>query len=390
MSQHCKIITSIAQKLEQSSIPYTFIEEAALLLQGVSVSIDRVKVLVQWDVFSSCYDAFKESECSAIEKTSTSATFSMHYEDVTVEVSCVFNTTIKTDPYRINENGVWCRSLYSYLYEGDFVPHKHEIVQFLYNKQQGYTSHNEQAWNQNNYQALITRYGEPAVIADKIKQNPTWRLYPFYKYMKNLKGKKVLHLLGSNGVKATAMALLGANVTVVDFSQENAKFATEVAREAGVHIDYIVSDVFSIPVEQMKEQYDYVLMELGVLHYFITLEPLMTLIRQLLTENGVYILHEFHPISTKLITSTGKKHKVTGNYFNPELTSNTIAFSKHMPDGVQEELIQTIQRKWTIGELITSVAQSGLMVTTLEEEPNHKLHDMGLPKTYTLVAKKGI
>ena len=390
MSQHYKIITSIAQKLEQSSIPYTFIEETALLLQGVNVSTDCLKVLVQWDVFSSCYDLFSEDERSEMEKTSTGASFFVRYEEINLKVSCLFNTTIKTDPYRINENDIWCRSLYSYLYDNDFVSYKQEIVQFLYNKQQSYTSHNEQAWNQNNYQALVTRYGEPTIIANKIKQNPTWRLHPFYTYMKDLKGKNVLHLLGSNGVKATAMALLGANVTVVDFSQENAKFATEVATEAGVQIDYIVSDVFNINVEQMKGQYDYVLMELGVLHYFITLEPLMKLIRQLLKENGTYILHEFHPISTKLITSTGKKHKVTGNYFDPTLTANTIAFSKHMPDGVQEELIQTIQRKWTIGELITSVAQSGLLVTTLEEEPNHKLHDMGLPKTYTLVAKKSM
>ena len=65
-----------------------------------------------------------------------------------------------------------------------------------------------------------------------------------------------------------------------------------------------------------------------------------------------------------------------------------MAFSKHLPDGVQEELIQTVHRKWTIGELITSVAASGLRVEVLEEEPNHKLHDIGLPKTYTLVAEK--
>ena len=138
----------------------------------------------------------------------------------------------------------------------------------------------------------------------------------------------------------------------------------------------------------MQGEFDYVLMELGVLHYFITLEPLMELIKGMLAPEGRFILHEFHPISTKLITSNGKKHKVTGNYFEPELTYQNVAFSKHLPDGVQEELIQTVHRKWTIGELITSVAASGLRVEVLEEEPNHKLHDIGLPKTYTLVAEK--
>lgn len=388
MKQTLHTVKSLASILEEASIPYTYIEEAALILQGMVVQNEKMEILVQWDVFSKCYDLFQGYERSEMIKTASTAAFTIQFQGVEVDITCVFNTTIKTDPYRINEQGVYCRSLYSYLYRNDFVSYKTEIIQFLQEKQQSLTEHNELAWNQNNYDALIKRYGEPAQIAEKIKQNPEWRLYPFYKYMKDLKGKKVLHLLGSNGVKATALALLGADVTVVDFSQENAKFAEEVASEAGVSIHYIVSDVFSINAVEMTKQYDFVLMELGVLHYFITLEPLMKLISQLLSPNGSFILHEFHPISTKLITSTGKKHKVTGNYFAPELTYNTVAFSKHMPEGVKEELIQTVQKKWTIGELITSVSTSGLTIRALEEEPNHKIHDMGLPKTYTLLANK--
>lgn len=387
MKQH-DVIQSIASILEEAKIPYTFIEEAALLMQGIPIDCNDIKLLIQWDVFSACYELFSEEDRSAVKKTAASASFFVQYKGMTVSFSCLFNTTIRTDPYRIQENGVWCRSLYSHLYGTDFSIYKEEIIRFLHKKQQALTEHNEQAWNQNNYQALLARYGEPAEVARKVKQNPEWRLYPFGKYMKDLSGKKVLHLLGSNGVKATAMALLGAQVTVVDFSEENAKFAEEVAHAAGVDVRYIVSDVFSMPIKEMQGEFDYVLMELGVLHYFITLEPLMGLIKDMLALDGRFILHEFHPISTKLITSAGKKHKVTGNYFAPELTYQSVAFSKHMPDGMQEDLVQTVQRKWTMGELVTSVAAAGLRIEMLEEEPNHKLHDIGLPKTYTLVAGK--
>ena len=381
-----EVIQSIAHLLEQAKIPYTIVEEAALYVQGMALHCADIKVLVQWDVFSACYELFAAGSRSDIGKTAAKAEFIVQYEGMPVHIFCLFNTTVRTDPYRIEENGVWCRSLYSYLYGTDFSAYKTEITRFLHNKQQALTAQNEQAWNQNNYQALLARYGDPAEVAKKIQQNPEWRIYPFGKYMPNLNGKKVLHLLGSNGVKATAMASLGADVTVVDFSQENAKFAEELANAAEVDINYIVSDVFSMPEKQ--GEFDYVLMELGVLHYFITLEPLMELIKETLAPGGRFILHEFHPISTKLITSNGKKHKVTGNYFAPELTYQSVAFSKHMPDGVQEELLQTVQRKWTIGELVTSVAASGLRIEILEEEPNHKLHDIGLPKTYTLVAEK--
>lgn len=379
-------VQKLGSLLEEAAIPYTFIKEAALVLQGMPISVEKIEVLIQWDVFSKCQELFANYSCSSFEQSPMKASFEMQFEGVPVYVGCVFNTTIRTDPYRVEIEGIWCKSLYSYLYGNDFADYRAEIISFLQEKQQGYTAHNKQAWNQNNYQALIERYGEPEKVAAKIKQNPEWRLHPFYKYMNDLEGKKVMHLLGSNGVKGTALALLGADVTVVDFSEENAMFAREVAKSAGVSLDYVVSDVFSLDVVKHAKQYDFVLMELGVLHYFITLEPLMKLVGTLLVPGGKFVLHEFHPISTKLITSTGKKHKVTGNYFNPELSYNTVAFSKHMPEGMQEELMQTVQRKWTIGEVVTAAAASNLYIEALEEEPNHKMHDVGLPKTFTLVA----
>lgn len=379
-------ITSLASVLENASIPYTFINDAAWVIQGMQKNVTQMTILIQWDIMDACHSLFQSYSPTVIKKSTTIASFTFTYEEYNVEIKCFFNTTIKTDPYRIRVQEVWCRSLYSYLYDKEL--NKDEIIHFLQNKQQELTQHNEQAWNQSNYIALVNRYGEPSKIAEKIIQNPEWRLHPFLKYFSCLKGKKVLHLLGSNGVKATALALLGAQVTVVDFSKENAAYAKEIASAADVSIKYIVSDVFSIPKEDQKDQYDYVLMELGVLHYFITLDPLIELIQSALLPQGKLILHEFHPISTKLITSAGKKHKVDGNYFNPELTYQSVAFSKHMPDDVEQELLQTVHRKWTIGEIVTSVATSGMRITVLEEEPNHKLHDIGLPKTYTLVAEK--
>ncbi|WP_240338512.1 class I SAM-dependent methyltransferase [Peribacillus alkalitolerans] len=382
-------IRDFASILEEANIPYTFIGEAALTLQGVPISESDIQVIIQWDVLDSAYSGLSPFNPSPISKDVEKAEFRLSYQQVQITISCFFNTTVKTDPYRIgitlDGKEVFCRSFYSGIYEQDFS-YQSQVADFLLNTQKSLTEQNEQAWNQNNYTALIHRYGEPGKIAAKIKQNPKWRLHPFYKYMKDLKNNKVLHLLGSNGVKATAMALLGADVTVADFSKENASFAKEVAAEAGVDITYIVSDALSL--SDGLDTYDYVLMELGVLHYFISLDPLMEKVKSLLASGGVFILHEFHPISTKLITSNGKKHRVVGNYFDPTLQESQVAFSKHMPDEEQGQLSRTIQRKWTLGEVVTSVAKAGLFLEILEEEPNHKLHDIGLPKTYTLVARK--
>ncbi|WP_236695031.1 class I SAM-dependent methyltransferase [Peribacillus butanolivorans] len=386
-------ITLIGNMLDKSNIPYQYTGQSALFVQGVEVDeYKNITIDVQWDVFNEIFELFSEFAPTQPEKNPESSSFLLVIDGVIVTVRCLFNMTIKTDPYRlsikIGEMEIWCRSLYSYLYDEEMKKYSAEIHAYLSAEQQGFTAENEQAWNQNNYLALVNRYGKPKELASKIGQNPKWRLHPFYKYMGDVTGKKITHLMGSNGVKAVALAIIGANVKVVDFSQENATFANELAKEADVSIEYIISDVLSLSSEHVSEKQDLVLMELGVLHYLIDLQPLFEKIKMILKPGGRFILHEFHPISTKLITSNGKKHKVAGNYFAPAIENNEVAFSKHMPDEEKESLSKVVQRKWTIGELITAVGQSGLVIKVLEEEPNHKIHDIGLPKTYTLVAER--
>lgn len=386
-----QFIKEIALRFEKEKIPHHFIESTSLWLQDVEVEhLNTVFIEVQWDVMDQVYDLFSEMEPSVMEKNKTSASFQVKKDNYTIWIGCHYNTTVKTEPYRIQilkeDHRFWSISLYKYLY---FDHTKTESIHHYLEKQQKMmTKQNEVAWNQNNYLALIKRYGSPQEIAEKIRQNPKWRLHPFYRYLTPVSNKKILHLMGSNGIKAIAMSLLGAEVTVVDFSKENEAFAKEIASFSEVDLKYIVSDVLSLPMELYREQFDIVLMELGVLHYLIDLDPLMQRINQLLHRNGRYVLHEFHPISTKLITSTGKKHKVTGNYFDPSIERNHVAFAKHIPDENKNELQNVLQRKWTLGEIITSVGKADMLIEVLEEEPNHKLSDIGLPKTFTLVAKK--
>ncbi|WP_246943810.1 class I SAM-dependent methyltransferase [Bacillus pinisoli] len=381
-------LVKLATELKELS-PYRFIKSSALLLQGVEVESDTEHVEVQWDLFDTVYQHFQDHIMSPIQKTNHQAQFTFIFEGLTIQVSCQFNVTVRTDPYHISvmvhNEEVWVHSLYAYLYkESQFESIIHE---YLYTEQRLLTSQNQAAWNQDQYNALVERYGEPEKNAQKIAENPEWRLHPFYRHMGNVKGKNIVHLLGSNGIKGVALSLLGARVTVVDFSKENASYARALAEKAGVELNYIESDVYSLPLESLQDSADVVLMELGVLHYFIDLTPLIQIIKSVLRKGGVFLLHEFHPISTKLITSSGKKHKVTGNYFSPVIETSHVAFSKHMGDD-QDTLVKVSQRKWTLGEVITTLGQEGLLIRTLEEEPNHKVHDIGLPKTYTIVAEK--
>lgn len=387
------LVRVIGERMAEVNIPYQFTGRAALAIQQVPLDdYHDIAVAVQWDLFNDAVKALAPFSPSVPEKMVERAATYFEKDGILITVSCLFNTTIKTDPYRISQTventELWCRSFYSYLYDEEMAAYQHKIHTYLVKEQRQFTAENEQAWNQHNYIALVNRYGQPAELAEKIRQNPMWRLHPFYKYLKDVKGKKITHLMGSNGVKGVALAHLGAEVKVIDFSRENAAFANELATASNVDLTYIVSDILSLSQEHLNGDQNLVLMELGVLHYVLDLYALLEIVKAMLKPGGRFVLHEFHPISTKLITSTGKKHKVTGNYFTPVIERNTVAFTKHMPDEEQENLSKVVQRKWTIGELITAVGQSGLVIKVLEEEPNHKIHDIGLPKTFTLIAER--
>jgi ubiquinone/menaquinone biosynthesis C-methylase UbiE len=201
-------------------------------------------------------------------------------------------------------------------------------------------------------------------------------------------------------MKAVALSLLGAEVSVADFSEANARYAAELAGEAGVKLTYIVSDVLKLPEATLDSSYDLVFAEMGIVHYFTDLSPFMNTVYKLLAPGGRFVLRDFHPVTTKLITSKGstakvRKHKVDGDYFDTALEEKKVSYSKYLSSPGQqpgEEVKQSVVywRRWTLGELVTAAAVSGLVIRELVEEPNlsSDVYDKGIPKTFTLVAEK--
>ena len=253
----------------------------------------------------------------------------------------------------------------------------------------------QNVWNEDTYEAWVERFGTPREAAEKLKSNPTVKLYPILQYFGDVKQKKILNLMGSNGIKAVSLALLGAEAAVIDISQGNAKYAKELATEAGVNIKYTISDVLEIPPEERKSQYDIVFAELGIVHYFVDLKPFFNVAHSLLSSGGQFVLRDFHPVSTKLISSRGstakvRKHKVDGDYFDTALEEKEVSFAKYLPEGIINGTRKVYWRRWTLGEVVTAIAQSGFTIKLLQEESNlsSDVFDKGIPKTYTIVADK--
>ncbi|MFD1774926.1 class I SAM-dependent methyltransferase [Paenibacillus rhizophilus] len=259
------------------------------------------------------------------------------------------------------------------------------------------SSVSEELWNEDTYSAWTSRFGTPKEAAAKLRNNPAVKLQPLLAHFGEVSGKKIMNLMGSNGVKGVALALLGAEVSVADFSEGNARYASELAEEAGVRLDYVVSDVLNLPQDIRRGAYDIVFAEQGIVHYFTDLKPFMDTAYSLLTPGGQFILRDFHPVSTKLISSKGstakiRKHKVSGDYFDTSLEEKRVSYAKYSPeDGESGNHMGVVYwRKWTLGEIVTAAADSGLRIRKLIEEPNlsSEVFDKGIPKTFVLIAEK--
>ncbi|WP_141502913.1 hypothetical protein [Paenibacillus luteus] len=92
---------------------------------------------------------------------------------------------------------------------------------------------NKVAWETKAYQAWVQTYGTPDELASELKLKHKHHLRYWLKYIGNPTGKRVINLLGSHGRKAISLALLGADVTVVDISEENRLYAIQTAAAIG-------------------------------------------------------------------------------------------------------------------------------------------------------------
>jgi SAM-dependent methyltransferase len=266
---------------------------------------------------------------------------------------------------------------------------------------------NAAVWRGPVFQAWCARFGEPSVLAAELVARPRTKLAGldllFEALLGDLAGRPVLNLMGSNALKAVALALLGADVAVLDYSPGNAEYARALAAAAGVSLRYELGDVRDLPARPELGGQQLIFAELGIVHYFEDLAPFASAVHAALAPGGYFVLRDFHPVATKLLSFRGstakvRKVRVDGDYFDRALHTEPAPFAKHLPPDLAAQIGPVTWRRWTLGEIVTAVAAAGLRVRSLVEEPNRshespggapdQAFDQGIPKTFTLVASR--
>lgn len=247
-----------------------------------------------------------------------------------------------------------------------------------------YSIQNKKAWEYNVYEFWVKQSGTPADRAKMDLENPIGMLKKYSAYFDNYNGIRVANICGSCGKKAVPLAILGAEVTVFDISEDNKKYALEVANAAKVDLNFEVCDILEIDTEKYGNYFDVVFMEGGVLHCFHEIDDFMCIMYSLLKDNGKIICSDFHPF-TKISDILNFEQPVM-SYFSKEIFKGEMAHARFFEENIREQMPKCSYRKYTISEIINSVINSGFTLRKFDEHPawtNEKV-----PGEFTIVADK--
>lgn len=247
-----------------------------------------------------------------------------------------------------------------------------------------YTLQNKKAWEYNAYDFWIAEAGTPAKRAKDILAAPEKQLKRYAQYFDGYKGLKIANICGSCGKKAVPLAVMGAEVTVFDISEDNRRYALELAQTAGVTIGYEVCDVLEIDLDTYQDHFDVVFMEGGILHYFHDIDAFMGIMCAILKPGGELICSDFHPFG-KIIPVLGVIQP-DGDYFSTEVFEGEMAHARFFDEETRQNMPQCSYRRYTLSEIINAVLNCGFTLKQFDEHPAWS--NSNLPGEFTLIAIK--
>ncbi len=245
-----------------------------------------------------------------------------------------------------------------------------------------YSKQHKKAWEYNAYDFWVTHAGTPAERAKEDMAAPEKMLRKYARYFDRYEGIRIANICGSCGKKAIPLALLGADVTVFDISEQNRQYAMETAEAAHVCLHYVVCDVLEIDLEKYGSSFDVVFMEGGILHYFHDIDEFMGIMYSLLKPGGKMICSDFHPFTK--INDSLKMGMPVMSYFSTDTIEVEMAHARFFEDEIRRQMPKCSLRKYTISEILNAIIRSGFTLKQFDEHPSWE--NDSLPGEFTAIA----
>ena len=247
-----------------------------------------------------------------------------------------------------------------------------------------YTKQHKKAWEYDAYAFWVKTSGPPEERAKKDAADPKGMLRKYADYFDRFEGVKVANICGSCGKKAVPLALLGAEVTVFDISEDNKRYALETARAANVPLSYEVCDILEIDLSKFGGYFNVVFMEGGILHYFHDIDAFMKMMYGLLKPDGKMICSDFHPFNK--IMDALKLGTPAMSYFSTDVFEGEMAHARFYEEPVRSQIPKCSYRKYTISEIVNAIIRQGFSLQRFDEHPSWE--NEKLPGEFTAIAIK--
>lgn len=182
----------------------------------------------------------------------------------------------------------------------------------------------------------------------------------------SIQGRRLLHLQCHFGLDTLRLALLGADVTGVDFSAKGIRAARELSKRTGIPARFVETDVLSLAAEIEEAAFDVVFTSYGVISWLPDLRPWAASIASRLKPGGVFHIVELHPTAWIFDEEAEEPPlRVRYGYFDRSSLRWEEKGSYAAPDGEFEGVSYSWQH--TFEEILGSLLAEGLQIVSLKE-----------------------
>jgi SAM-dependent methyltransferase len=183
----------------------------------------------------------------------------------------------------------------------------------------------------------------------------------------DVRGLRLLNLQCSSGNEALSWAVLGAEVTGVDISDVAIEIARDLAAGAGLRATFVTADVYELPREFQRGDFDIVFSSAGILCWLPDIWEWGRVVARALKPGGRLIFSDHHPVR-ECIWFTDGAIEVDRDYFGRG--------TPHREDGGLGVLALNapssethFQFCWPLGDVVTALIRAGMRIDYLEEFP---------------------
>ncbi len=191
----------------------------------------------------------------------------------------------------------------------------------------------------------------------------------------DLSGRSLLHLQCHIGTDSLSLALLGAEVTGIDISDESVRQARLLSRRTGIPARFLRSSVYDLP-DSLEDGFDVVYTSVGVLCWLSDLDAWAEIIAGRLGAGGVFYMMETHPVLAAF-DDESEEMRLRYGYFHRDQPDRWEGGCPDYDDGGYTVRSPSWEWRWSMGDVVSALAGAGLRIRFLHE--HSVLHWKALP-----------